>query len=507
MSYRQIVNEIDLSSFVTTSTNETGAMVIKSSKGLYKYCTSEADVLTAFGKPSADYPEVFEALSFCRKAPAHIFSAIGTGALYGGIDVSISGVAGFTAGRDIATFDFASYPTLSHVFFAKSPYADDLAGKITYVSGKKFKLTLYKILSTGNSSITTYNYSLIKEKDGFGKSLYYGDVFRDNDYVQILVNSDFVYTNYNISGVTAIFAGGTRGAAPVKGDYTSKWQNFAYKTKYPAKIFMDCNGEHAVTLNTLIQTYQPYAHGISTVPMGNSAADAVTYRQGLSLDTSNVSIYTNWVEIVDDYNNSYAWISDIGSVGGKYALMSDVYDAEAPSGIDELKGQRHGGQLTSWSYIQAENDYNDTELQNLNEAQINPIIIDPNYGRMIYGNRTLQVTNSSLSFVGTRRMYNYIINIILTQILKQQEFRMNDAAHRDKARSLTDNVLLPIKNAGYLNDYYVVCDTTNNTTTTMDQRQFILTVYLQPTPDSEFTILNMVYLGQSVDISLLVSGN
>jgi len=507
MSYRQRVNEIDISPFVNNSNTETGAMVINASKGVYGLCQTETDVLNIFGKPSAEYPEVFEAIAFCRKSPIHVFAALHSDALYGGIDVSISGVAGFVSGRDISTFDFSAFPTLSHVFFAASPYTDDLTGKITYVSGKKFKLDLYKKLSTGNSYIATYNYSLIREKDGFGKSLYWEDVFNNNIYVTPKVNTSFVYTNYNLSGlVSTDFSGGSRGTSPTTGDYTTAWQNFQNKTKYPVKIFMDVNGNSISTINTIIQTYQPYAHGISTVPMGNTASQAKVLRQAGGLDSSNVSLYTNWAKIRDDYNDSFAWISDVGSIGGKYALMVDVYDAEAPAGIDETKGNKHGGQLNSWTYMESEQDYSDADLQLLDESQINPIVQDQVYGRMIYGNKTLQASQSSTSFVGTRRLYNYIINGITTQILRKQEFKINDVPHRNTARILVEDFLNPIAARGYLNDYYVVCDLNNNTPQSLNARQFVIDVYLQANPDSEFIVANLIFVGNNVQISTIVQG-
>jgi phage tail sheath protein FI len=381
-----------------------------------------------------------------------------------------------------------------------------LRAKVTFVSGKKFILDLYRIVSTGYSLINTYSYSLIREKDNFGKSLYIFDVFDENIYVTPKVNTTFAYTNYNLSGLTADFAGGYRGTSPTTGDYTTAWNTFQARSKYPAKIFMDCNGNSASTINTIIQTYQPYGHGISVVPMGNDATEAVTYRQGLGLDSSNVSLYTNWARIRDDYNDSFAWISDAGSIGKKYAYMQDVYDAEAPAGPDEKRQFSHGGQLNSWTYIEVEQSYTDADLQALDEAQINPVIKDETYGRMIYGNKTMQAALSSTSFIGTRRLYNNIIKAIITQVLPLQQFKINDTAHQNKAKLLCNNYLEPIQSLGYLNDFYVVCDDTNNTPITLNEHKFIMTTYLQATPDSEFIELNAVFVGNNVTISQLING-
>lgn len=509
MSYRQRVIQTDKSFFVNASNDETGGMVVKSRKGSSTpvLCQSERDVLLYFGNPSSTYPNVFEALAFTRIAPCWVTSAIHSDALYGGIDISLSGVTGFGIGRDISTFDFSSYPTLSHVFFASSPYQDDLAVQIAYAgTGKRFKLTLYQVLTTGNSYITEYNYSLDVEKDAFGASLYIFDVFDNNPYLIPKVNTSFVSTGYTVSGVTTYLSGGSRGTDPTTSDYTTAWNNFQYANKYPVKIFMDVEGNSTATINTIIQTYQPYAHGISVIPKGNDAQEAKTYRQSLGLDTSNVSLYTNWARIQDDYNNSSAWISNVGSVGKRFAYMADTYDADSPAGVNE---NNHGGQLNDWKVIEVENSYSDkdtgSDLQTLDEAQINPIIFDEVYGLMIYGDKTLQVTNSSLSFIGHRRLYNYIINIITKQILRQQEFKLNDPAHRLKATTLINSFMEPIKIAGWLRDYYVDCSKDNNGDDVLNARKFVVDVYVKVTPNSQFVLLNMIYLPQQATIKVNIT--
>src|SRR5512147_1315540 len=149
MSYRQRVIQKDKSFFTNATIDETGAMVIASSKGTSTpvKCQSPNDVILHFGNPSSTYPGVFEALAFTKTAPCWVASAIAADALYGGIDVQISGTVGFVTGRDITTFDPTSLPTVSHSLFAASPYADDLAVQVDFISGKKFKATLYQVLS------------------------------------------------------------------------------------------------------------------------------------------------------------------------------------------------------------------------------------------------------------------------------------------------------------------------------------------------------------------------
>jgi len=404
------------------------------------------------------------------------------------------------------TFDYRytadTSTTVSHSFFTTSPYTDDLAASVAYVSGSKFTLTLYKVGSTGNSLIQAYNYSLINEKDAFGKSLYYVDVFDENPYVTFKLNPAYTATPYTVNSAVIAFTGGSRGNDPVTGDFTTAWNQFQYANKYKAKIFMDCYGTHANTINTLIQTYQVWGQGITCVPLGASASQALAFRSSLALDTDDVGLYHNWAKIQDDYNNSFAWISNVGSVGKKFAYMSDVYDAASPAGLDE---SNHGGQLNDWVVKEVEIDYTQAELDSFYNNQINPIILDQAYGLMCYGDQTLQVTNSDTSFVGTRRVYKYMIEVITKQILRKQEFKINDPLHRMMAKVQTEEFVEPIKANGWIRAYKIICDATNNTNTVLNNRQFVLDFYCQITPNSQWVILRLTRIGQNISIESLTA--
>ncbi|MCP4650362.1 MAG: hypothetical protein GY853_09835 [PVC group bacterium] len=501
-SYRSQFQEQDLAGFISPTGNETGAMLINSPKGaeIPVKCTSENDIFTYFGTPSASYPEVFEALSYVQEAPLWVSSPHGDGVLWGGLDVKSGTVEAFASGRVDPVNYMHSDATVSHSFFAYSPYTDDLKMNIT-TSGTKYTLLLYKVESGNDVYLNTYNYSLSREKDNFGKQLYIDDVFTNNPYVIPKVNSSYSGASPLLSATTKIaFVGGARGDTPVEADYSRCWDYFKKPNKYPAKTFMDVNGLGRTYINTIIASYQYYSHGISVVPFGNDYEDAITARG--ALDTDNLSLYTNWRKIYDPYNDSYAWISNVGSVGKNYALMEPFYDGLAPAGISE--GSNPGGQISDWRTIEMEYDYDDTALQLLDEAQINPVILDELYGVMAYGNKTMQVSLSDTSYIQTRRIYNYVIEKVVTQVLKRTEFKNIDTIHMNKAKSMTDTLLSPILAEELLAEALVVCDTTNNTSVTRTNRQFVLDVYVKAQVDAEFTILNLIRVGQNTVIATLV---
>jgi hypothetical protein len=501
-NYRSQSQEQDLAGFISPGGNETGAMVIKAPKGpeIPVKCTSENDVFMYFGTPSATYPEVFEALSFVQEAPLWLSSPHGDNILYGGLDIKSGSVESFASGRVIPSSYTYTDNANSHSFFAYSPMSDDIKMLIT-TSGTQYKAKLYQTQSGNDVYLTEYDYSLSREKDNFGKQLYILDVFDKNPYVIAKVNADFADDAPSLTSSTSVaFDGGSRGDSPVEADYSTCWDYFKKPNKYPAKIFMDVNGLGRTYVNTVIASYQYYAQGISVVPFGNDYEDAVTNRG--ALDTDNMCLYTNWRKIYDPYNDSFAWISNVGSIGKNYALMEPFFDGMAPAGIAE--GSNPGGQIADYRTIEMEYDYDDSALQTLDEAQLNPFILDDIYGVMAYGNNTMQVSSSDTSYIQTRRIYNYIIEKVVKQVLKRQEFKNIDNIHLNKAKSMTETLLSPILAQELLAEALVVCNTTNNTSVTRTNRQFILDIYVKAQVDAEFTLLNLIRVGQNTVIANLL---
>ena len=392
---------------------------------------------------------------------------------------------------------------ISHSFFTTSPYADDLAMYVISQGGSKFKAYLYQKTDSGAyAKILDYDYSLIREKNAFGASLYYEDVFLENPYIKVMVNASYIGTAYNISSTTQIvFSGGSRGGTVLNSDYLSSWAYFQKASKYEAKIFMDVVGNSATTLNSLIQTYQPWAQGITITPYGTTTANALTYRSSLGVDSDDIGLYHNWVKIQDDYNNSFAWISSVGSIGRKFALCETSYDAASPAGIDE---NSYGGQISDWRVIDIENDYEGDETETLDAAQINPLVFDDTYGLLLEGDRTLQVTNSDTSFVGTRRVYKNIIEMIKRQVMRRQQFKNNDPRHRISARIKTDNIIIPVFAGGWIREYQVICDSSNNGDDVLNRREFVIDVYIKITPNSQTVRLNFVRLSQSQTVASII---
>ena len=392
--------------------------------------------------------------------------------------------------------------TVSHSFFSASPADDEFKVLIENVSGSKFKLTLYQTIAGNDVYVKEYNYSLLREVDGYGKNLYILDVFDKDSYLIAKVNSSYAGVIPVLPGTpTVALAGGDSGSTPSAANYVTVWDYAKKVQEFPAKIFMNVNGLNLSYVTNILETYQYYSHQIGIVPLGNTVANAIIWRNATTIDSKYTSLYTNWRKIYDVYNDSYAWISNAGSIGRKFAAMSDVYDGLSPAGTDE---GGHGGQIKDWTTIEMEYNYDDSELADLDLAQINPIIIDEVDGVKIYGDKTMAADLSDNSFIHTKRLLDIITETIVKQVLHKQEFKNNDQLHQLMAKSKVETFLEPILAKELIREASVICSDTNNTDAVKTLRQFRLDVVLKMTPNSQKCRLVLTQVAQNTVMSQVV---
>lgn len=111
---------------------------------------------------------------------------------------------------------------------------------------------------------------------------------------------------------------------------------------------------------------------------------------------------------------------------------------------------------------------------------LNPIVTVRNVGIMIYGNQTAyQRTLSAFNNLHVRDLL-ITIEAAVEDVLTQYLFEFNDAATRLEIKSIVENFLEGVRNAGGVFDYLVIMDETNNTPVVIDQNFGIIDIALEP---------------------------
>lgn len=213
-----------------------------------------------------------------------------------------------------------------------------------------------------------------------------------------------------------------------------------------------------------------------------ATADAIAYRTGdLNLDSSYAAIYTPDVQILDKFNDMQVWVPPSGFVAAAYA-RTDGNAAVwfAPAGME--RGALNIGESRVI--------YNQGHRDALTDAQINAIRYFPNgSGYKIWGADTMQTMASALSNVPVRRLMNMIEKAIGIANL-YSVFDPNDQILRSHIRGMIERYLQPIRDAGGLYWFQVVCDDSNNPPSSVAAGILNVDTYFDPTITAKRIRLN-----------------
>ena len=214
---------------------------------------------------------------------------------------------------------------------------------------------------------------------------------------------------------------------------------------------------------------------------GSTIGEAVT--QANTRDTSYAATYWPWVRIIDPATGKHVWVPASTVIPGVYANNDKVAAPWfAPAGINR------GGLNT---VLQAELKLSQGNRDTLYSNNINPIATLPKQGVVVYGQKTLQKSQSALDRVNVRRLMIELKNYI-RQIADTVVFEQNTIATRNSFVARVSPFLEGIQQKQGLYAYKVVMDDTNNGPAVIDQNQLVGQIYIQPTRTAEFISLDFI---------------
>ena len=212
------------------------------------------------------------------------------------------------------------------------------------------------------------------------------------------------------------------------------------------------NGEDGlVTKNTYSAVYYPA--GQTTEPAGGAT---------VTVPPSHMALYT----IAYNDNISFQWFAPAGTTRGV------VQNASAVGHITTE------GEFKAISLTQGQRDAMYT-------AKLNPITTFPGQGTVVFGQKTLHASTSSLDRVNVARLVAYLRERF-DEIARPFLFEINDAQTRARAKVVFERFLADILSRRGLNDFAVVCDETNNTPARIDRNEFYVDVAIEPAKAAEF---------------------
>ena len=216
---------------------------------------------------------------------------------------------------------------------------------------------------------------------------------------------------------------------------------------------------------------------------GTNIPAAVT--QANTRDTSYAATYWPWVRIIDPATGKHVWVPASTVIPGVYAFNDKVSAPWfAPAGINR------GGLST---VLQAELKLTQGNRDTLYSSNINPIATLPQQGVVVYGQKTLQKSQSALDRVNVRRLMIELKSYI-RQIADTIVFEQNTITTRIAFTSRVTPYLESIQQKQGLYAFKVVMDDTNNGPAVIDQNQLVGQIYIQPTRTAEFISLDFILM-------------
>ena len=244
----------------------------------------------------------------------------------------------------------------------------------------------------------------------------------------------------------------------------------------------------ALALIDLENGYEPLTEGTS-INLGSVGSTVSTLDQR-SLNNSYGCAYYPWVQIVDTVTTGGSlWVPPSVVILGTFAsseAASEVWFAPA--------GFTRGGLSEGSAGIPVSNvrqRLTSKDRDDLYEANINPIAQFPAEGIVVFGQKTLQVTQSALDRVNVRRLMIFIKREI-SRIAATLLFDQNVQATWDRFLNQANPFLSSVKTRLGLTDFKVVLDETTTTADLIDRNILYAKIFLKPARAIEFIALDFV---------------
>lgn len=149
--------------------------------------------------------------------------------------------------------------------------------------------------------------------------------------------------------------------------------------------------------------------------------------------------------------------------------------------------------------------YNPSKSQRdqLYTNRINPVIFSPGSGMILFGDRTGMAKASAFDRINVRRLFIYLEDAI-SRAAKDALFEFNDELTRTNFVNTVEPFLRDVQAKRGIQDYVVICDSTNNTAAVIDNNEFVADIYIKPARSINFIGLNFIATKTGVDFEEII---
>ena len=243
---------------------------------------------------------------------------------------------------------------------------------------------------------------------------------------------------------------------------------------------------------------------ITAFATNNSNGDT---ESGVSTFDANVGMYYPW-GLTTNVDGNEIMIPPSAIALCTIAYSDSVsYQWMAPAGF--TRGLVNNA--TSVGYLDSSGNFkaamlNSGQRDTLYTNDINPIAYIPNRGLVVYGQKTRSSTSSALDRINVARLIGYL-RYNLDNLSKPFLFEPNDAQTRDSVQTTFNRFMSNLVGLRGLYDYVVVCDESNNTSTTIDNNELWIDIAIQPEKAIEFIYIPVRIVNTGTDLGTVFSSS
>ena len=218
-----------------------------------------------------------------------------------------------------------------------------------------------------------------------------------------------------------------------------------------------------------------------------------------ALNSTFAALYYPWVQIVNQFTESFEWVPPSVKIISVYAYNDRVSETwNAPAGLNR-------GKLFKVVKLERQLDVNDRDLlYATGNNAINPIVDFSGDGIVVYGQKTLQRKPSATDRVNVSRLLIEVAKILATGA-KYVVFDPNDRLTWTLYTQMINPYLNSVKLRRGLYEYSIVCDETTNTPADIDGNTMIAEIWIKPTKTAERLINRFIITSSGASFSDLKS--
>lgn len=399
---------------------------------------------------------------------------------------------------------------------------DTIAGmKLRWVKApandeRKFDVFVYRVEDGDYLLLESFNdCTMYSNVDGYGvQTQITSKINGKSENISVVVNEELMVDGKcpfpkMTSVTTGKLTGGSTEEAVDLSTVASGWELFRERDQVTVNLLMECaySSENISVVkqkmleiaNARRDCFCVFDTPIDCVKSGANQ-DVENYRKNtLGIDSYRAALYTPWVKVYDSFTGvNEVPLPPSGFACGVIARTDQNRGVWiAPAGMNN--GVVACAALTP---VGLTYEYATEEQGSVYSSGVN-YIRKTNGMYLIWGQKTLQFKPSALDRINVTRMVIYI-ETSLREAAKWHLFEQNTAYRRAQITMQFEAWLAPIKAAGGLYDFKVVCDETNNTPEVRMNNQMYIDIYIQPEYAAEFIKLNTVV--QRADATIGIVG-